>query len=245
MKIRKWILQADNPDADMTVINKLLQREKLYRFSEVDYAESAENYGSDYIPVGDIPFVEGWLKKNYNKKMVPIEVPECLRKEEFLRRGYQFVQKKDIPFLCKQKKFIKNVDRLKCFNSALYEGVIPSEKVIPDGKYLVSDWINIMSEFRVFVYQDEILAVQPYLGQPLVFPNPDVIKRMVDVYKKDMLRPGSYTMDIAVCKDQSSVLHTAILEIHPFVSCGLYGFQSPELPDMLEAGIRYYAETQK
>lgn len=47
-------------------------------------------------------------------------------------------------------------------------------------------------------------------------------------------------MDIAVLcrKDQSA--DTVILEIHSFVSCGLYGFTHPLIPDMLEAGIQYY-----
>lgn len=243
MKQRKWVLQNCSPDADRITIDKLLHQEKLCEFSEVVYADTPDGYGPEFIPVGDIPFVHSWLQSNYKKDMAPIEVPDCLRKQEYLFRGYNFMEKKDIPFGCKQKKFIKNVSRLKEFNNALYEGMIPSWSILPEGVYLVSDWINILSEFRVFVYKDKIQAVQPYLGMPLAFPEPFKIWRMVKDFTADPKRPGAYAMDIAVCKDNSSVVHTVILEVHPLVSCGLYGFCSMELPDMLAEGIRYYTET--
>lgn len=63
---------------------------------------------------------------------------------------------------------------------------------------------------------------------------------MIGEYSNDPKRPGAYTMDIAVSKDRDNLVHTVLLEIHPFVSCGLYGFCSPEIPDMLDEGIRYY-----
>lgn len=92
----------------------------------------------------------------------------------------------------------------------------------------------------MFVYRDQVLAVQNYLGASLVFPAAAKIIIMVSRYKEDKGRPEAYTMDIAVLcrKDQSA--DTVILEIHLFVSCGLYGFTHPLIPDMLEAGIQYY-----
>lgn len=241
MKRRKWLLQNHKSScADWAVLENLIHKDEIAQLSTVERADSAEEFGADYIPIGDIPFVEGWLRKNYGKSMEPIEVPECLRKEEFLKRMYYFVEKKDLPFQSRQKYFVKNVSGLKVFNSALYEGTMPGWNALPDGQYLVSEWLNILSEFRIFVFHDEILSIQPYLGMPLMFPDAEKIKSMVKEYEKDPGRPKAYTMDVAVSKHKDGVIHTVILEVHPFVSCGLYGFCSTEIPDMLEEGIHYY-----
>ena len=240
MKRRKWVLQNHKPDADWTVLENMIHIDEIMELSTVENADSAEGFDADCIPVGDIPFIAGWLWANYKKKMEPIEVPECLRKREFLKRGYCFVEKKDLPFGSRQKYFIKNVSGLKVFNSALYDGNVPGWDVLPAGKYLISEWLNILSEFRVLVFHDKVISVKPYQGMPLVFPDADKIKKMVNTYKDDPGRPGAYTMDIAVSKDKDGLIHTVLIEIHPFVSCGLYGFCSPEITDMLEEGIRYY-----
>lgn len=240
MKRRKWVLQNHTQDADWTVLEQLIHQDEILQLSTVEHADSAEAFGKDYLPVGDIPFISGWLQENYGKKMEPIEVPECLRKAEFLKRRYYFVDKKNLPFQSRQKYFIKNISGLKVFNSALYDGSIPGWNVLPEGRYLVSEWINIMSEFRIFVLHDQVVSIQPYLGMPLMFPNSDKIRKMIREYSGDPKRPGAYTMDIAVSKDKDDIVHTVLLEIHPFASCGLYGCCAPELPDMLEEGIRYY-----
>lgn len=240
MKRRKWVLQNHVQDADWAVLEQMVHRDSILQMSMVEHTDRVEGFGGDHIPVGDIPFVAGWLWQKYKKKMKPIEVPECLRKPEYLKRKYYFTDKKNLPFQSMQKFFIKNVSGLKVFNSALYDGGVPGWNTLPEGEYLVSEWINILSEFRIFVFHDQILAIQPYLGMPLMFPNPGKIRKMIGEYSNDPKRPGAYTMDIAVSKDRDNLVHTVLLESHPFVSCGLYGFCSPEIPDMLDEGIRYY-----
>lgn len=240
MKQRNWILQEiSSKDQDYVTIEQLVKRDALIECGSLAYAKDPVPYGG-FIPVGDIPFVESWLKSHYGKTMVPIEVPEVLRTREYLGRSYQFMDRDKLPSYESGHYFVKNVSKLKEFNSSAYEGRIPAPSTLPAGKYLLSEWIDIRSEFRVFVYHDQILAVQNYLGSPLVFPDADKIKKMVKCYKQDLYRPEAYTMDIAVIcqKDQSA--DTVILEVHPFVSCGLYGFNHPRIPDMLEAGVQYY-----
>lgn len=233
-------MQEHKPDADWTVLEEAIHRDELTQMSTVEHAASAEAFGPDCLPIGDIPFIEGWLWKNYQKKMEPIEVPECLRKPEFLKRRYYLAEKKDLPFNSRQKYFVKSISGLKGFNSALYDGVVPGWGVLPNGRYVVSEWIEFLSEFRIFVHHDRVISIQPYLGMPLMFPNAYKIRKMVKEYKNDTKRPGAYTMDIGVSRDREGVVHTVIIGVHPFASCGLYGFCSPEIPDMLEEGIRYY-----
>lgn len=148
-----------------------------------------------------------------------------------------------LPFHENGRYFVKNVSKLKEFNSSAYEGRIPAPSTLPAGTYLLSEWIDIRSEFRVFVYRDKILAVQNYLGFPLVFPDADKLVKMVEKYRGDDGWPEAYTMDVAVLCQKDQLAETVILEIHPFVSCGLYGFNHPLIPDMLEAGVQYYIKS--
>lgn len=245
MKKRNWVLQeVSSKNQGYVTIEHLVKRDALIECGRMVYAENPAPY-SDYIPVGDIPFVEAWLRSRYGKTMVPIEVPEVLRTREYLGRTYEFMDRNKLPSYEKGHYFVKNISKLKEFNSSAYEGRIPAPSTLPAGTYLLSEWVDIRSEFRVFVYFDKILAVQNYLGAPLVFPDAAKVLKMVEQYKEDKGRPEAYTMDIAVLcrKDQSA--ETVILEIHPFVSCGLYGFTHPLIPDMLEAGIEYYALRKK
>lgn len=53
---------------------------------------------------------------------------------------------------------------------------------------MVSDWIDICSEYRVFVYMDEFLA-KNHAGSPLVFPQAEKLERMVEQYKCNKERP--------------------------------------------------------
>lgn len=195
---RNWTLQnVVFKNQDYVTIEYLVKRDALIECGSLVYAEDPLPYGNS-IPVGDIPFVEMWLKKYYEKTMVPIEVPEILRTREFLGRTYEFMDRDKLPFYEKSRYFVKNVSKLKEFNFSAYGGRVPAPSTIPPGTYLLSEWVDICSEFRVFVYHDQILAVHNYLGAPLVFPDAAKIIKMVSQYKVDKRRPEAYTMDIAV-----------------------------------------------
>ena len=105
----------------------------------------------------------------------------------------------------------------------------------PDTNYVVSQKIKIYSEYRVFVWKNNIQAIQNYNGMPDVFPDIQTVKNMITTYSK-YPHPQAYTLDVAVTND----FQTAIMEIHPFVSCGLYGFYNEKIPDMLESGVNWY-----
>lgn len=51
-------------------------------------------------------------------------------------------------------------------------------------------------------------------------------------------RPKSYTMDIAILKEGSTI----ILEIHPVTSVGTYGYSSIDLLYMYKDGIDFYSK---
>ena len=251
----KFLLQTVNGEIrDVEVFNMKLLLDRFgakFRFGdkydliELEEIDNLPDSESKSIPIGTLQFVGKFLKKFYNiDNLNPIEVPKCLRKERYLKREYNIVSKDQLPEF--GRYFIKYVSKLKEYT---YIGDIkdlsdtpsefhPSKK---EGLYQISNIIDILSEYRVFVYQDEIQAIQYYDGNCLIFPDSKMINEMVNVYSLDKDRPQAYTMDIAVNKDNE----TCILELHPFVSCGTYGYDKKELLQMYRFGIDYYINVNK
>ena len=183
---------------------KLLKREKL-------------------IPVGNLIFVQQYL----DKKMKPIEVPEELRK--YLNREYHIIKGKDIPNEFKNENyFFKDADTLKKWNNALNPYDLTFDK---ETNYIVSKRVIFDSEYRIFIYDNEILGLKNYLGDILLFPDIDYIKDIINNYKG----PNAYTLDIGIHDGK-----TDLIEIHPFVSCGLYGFYDRNIIPMLKEGFNWY-----
>ena len=182
------------------------------------------------IPIGGIPFVESYLKIFHNIEMeYPIEIPPILRTDEFLKRKYSIVPAEEIPK--SGQYFIKDASQLKVFS---YNGELsmfltediftpneygfdPELRLNPNHLYQVSEIVNILSEYRVYVIRDKIEAIEFYNGNPCVFPDVNLINKASLLYSTQKDCPHSYSIDIMVT-DRGS----AITEIHNFTSLGLY-----------------------
>ena len=196
------------------------------------------------IPVGYLNFVQAGLDKiaGHHVEMTPIEIPLHLRK--FAGRDYRILPGKEIPQQCKTSDwFIKDASCLKNWNNLLMDGDC-SDYIKDDTMYVLSEKVEFVSEYRVFVHRGEVLAIQNYLGDPLIFPDSVRIKNMVSEYEENS-HPKSYTLDVGVMRKKSGNLKTVLIEIHPFVSCGLYGFYDPAILAMLEDGINWYFANSK
>lgn len=232
---------------DVEVFNArdLIQNSRtLNSYLLMDYTElkKTNNDYSDWIPIGTLEFVRTWLKKYKGiEEMKPIEVPEILREEKYLGRSYDIVSFEDLEL--KGYKFIKDIDKLKQFSFTGDLGNLDKndESIFISQNYLISNVVDIMSEYRVFVSDMSIKAIQFYDGDCTVFPNVSLLREMIGKYYLIQDRPKSYTMDIAVLKNG----RTIILEVHPVVSVGIYGYSSSELLNMYKNGIEYYCKTTK
>ena len=232
---------------DVEVFNArdLIQNSRtLNSYLLMDYTElkKTNNDYSDWIPIGTLEYVRAWLKKYKGiEEMKPIEVPEILREEKYLGRSYDIVSFEDLEL--KGYKFIKDIDKLKQFSFTGDLGNLDKndESIFISQNYLISNVVDIMSEYRVFVSDMSIKAIQFYDGDCTVFPNVSLLREMVGKYYLVQDRPKSYTMDIAVLKNG----RTIILEVHPVVSVGTYGYSSSELFNMYKNGIEYYCKTTK
>lgn len=197
----------------------------------------------DAIPVGNLEFIALWLKENYKKNMTPVEVPECLRCEEFLLRKYNIIKKSD--FSEPGYYFVKNASHLK---QGSFMGTImtPNDICIDDTNdlFVLSEEFLTKSEWRVYVINNRFFNIANYDGDPSLFPDMNKIRKMIFKYSiNDPNRPKSYTMDIMVGpkNKENQNMRTAILEVHPFVSVGLYtSLWDLSLLDAYEQGIEYY-----
>lgn len=227
---------------DVEVFNArdLIQNSRtLNSYLLMDYTElkKTNNDYSDWIPIGTLEFVRTWLKKYKGiESMKPIEVPEILREEKYLGRSYDIVSFEDLEL--KGYKFIKDIDKLKQFSFTGDLGNLDKndESIFISQNYLISNVVDIMSEYRVFVSDMSIKAIQFYDGDCTVFPNVSLLREMVGKYYLVQDRPKSYTMDIAVLKNG----RTIILEVHPVVSVGTYGYSEYALLNMYNDGIKFY-----
>lgn len=257
----KFILESiyanDKYDIDRAVmLNMLLDRQKR-GFDHVEIVSMQNlNYfdtlSKDIIPIGDLDFTRVCLRKSDNiQSLNPIEIPEILRNSHFIKREYQIIHGNDVPKT--GRYFIKSAQTLKDFTYlGSMENISESYdiKINPDELYVVSSIIeNVQAEYRVFVHRGKILGIKQYDGDPLTEITKQSIERLkqiVGVLSIDSQMPKSYTIDIMAYKnEQTGEMDFEIIEVHPIVSVGLYGFDSDKLLEMYVDGIRYYKEINK
>jgi hypothetical protein len=149
--------------------------------------------------------------------MHPIEIPPVLRTDEFLKRKYSIVKGSELP---KQGYFfIKNASKLKEFSYTGYIELLDKKinDINPEDFYQVSEVVNILSEYRVYVINKKIYAIAYYNGNPCIFPDINLIQKANLIYSIQPDYPNSYTMDVMINEKG-----TSIIEIHPLFSCGIY-----------------------
>ena len=202
---------------------------------------------SKIIPIGGNDYVDRWLQKYQHTTLKSLEIPEIFRSNrKFMARDYDIKQGKDIEprYLNGKEWFVKDITKPKLWNSLLYDGDL-SQYINPDHTYAISKRVPIISEWRAFVYKDEVQKCMHYAGDPLCMPT-KLIADAVEKYKEDDTRPKAYTIDAAVRELKNNVCQM-LIEMHPFVACGLYGFCDPVILEMWEAGYDWCCDamTQK
>jgi len=188
---------------------------------------------NDVIPVGSIEFVLKFLNDYYNIQNVkPINIPEQLMKSEYLKRKVWNVMTKLSWFNMENKNiFVKSNEKIKG-----YKDIIEPQGKCPSGDFIVSEEIEIESEWRAFVHKNKLVGLQNYLGDFTMFPDTNIISEMIKTYVDC---PPAYTLDVGINKQNG----TFIIEVHAFFSCGLYGFNDYNiLPKMLIQTFNWITE---
>jgi len=180
-------------------------------FQEHEFVLSEKVLEIDAVPVGTVEFVLGFLG-NKNIVLKPLNVPESLFK--YAGRKIKNGTEKNVTEL----SFVKSNDCIKFYTKFTSNP--------PEGNYQISEVVDIESEYRCFVFHNELVGLQNYSGSFEKFPCVETIKEMISDYKNS---PVAYTLDVGINKTG-----TFAVEVHNFFSCGLYGFSDKTVyPQML------------
>lgn len=181
-----------------------------------------------YIPVGSVDFVSEYLKKFYPDSvdaLKPLNVPEQL----FPYAGRDVVNVDSvedvIPYIG-ISVFAKSMDVIKHpSNRFVTPGInVDCQQLIGNQ---ISTFVDLVSEWRVFVFNGKMLDCRCYQGDVFTCPNKNTVNEMISAYTE---APKAYTIDVGV----TSYGKTVVVECHRFFSCGLYGFnQAHFYPAML------------
>ena len=101
-----------------------------------------------------------------------------------------------------------------------------------------SEIVDVISEYRVYVLQKKIECMCAFAGDPLVYPDAELIKKAVRMINSQPDSPKSYSLDLMV-----TPRGTAVTEVHNFLSVGLYTVDWDE--DLLNAyrdGMNYVTQ---
>lgn len=193
------------------------------------------NYAANYVPVGSVEFVyafiDRYIKPDGGSEIRPLNVPEVLM--PYARRlisnhtlsddrqeVYDYWRGNIGP---DGRIFVKSNDKLKsAFNDIYGTAALFDKFSLPNGNYQISSLIDIKSEYRCFVYNEELVGIQFYSGDFKVYPDVCEIQKMVRDYchNSEAKAPQAFTLDVAVTNGGE----TAVIEVHNFFSCGTYGF---------------------
>ena len=221
IRYHKW-LQGDDADVQVKYLNcKANDGVWLFR-----------PFHQHYVPVGSVEFVLSWMKCFGVSTPKPMNVPEELMIPSCVKRPILNGTHEDLNG--NGKWFVKSNDKIKGISGFFNE----NEYEFPEGNYQISDYIPILSEWRVFVYQGKMVGLQNYSGDFTVFPTVSEINYMISKFKS---APVAYTLDVG-----KNAYDTFVIECHDFFSCGLYGFAEHKIyPYMLYRWFHEYLNKNK
>lgn len=193
------------------------------------YRASTAQQGRYKVPVGSIEFVNHFLASQGMDPLQAMNIPPDLEQECFLgRRIFRDVSKEALPKL--EEKYgnllVKPAQRPK-----LFEAVRSGEfSAVPNDEPLFVSQIlkeTIVAEWRVFILRGRILDLRPYILDQWVCPD----RGMVGAMAKALSGYAALALDVAVLAGG----RTVAIESHPFISCGQYGFDGPDMIRMAKA----------
>jgi hypothetical protein len=185
-------------------------------YSDIERVSEGSYQG--FCPVGTLEFVQKILGRN----IVPLNVPASLLGKEWSGRdiwnydgGLSFKIGPDQHFF-KSRKVLKHPDN----------GIRASWPDNNDSVQVSSIVTDIVSEWRCFVKDGVLYGIQNYSGDFTKFPDTERILKMISQYEKSEPCPNSYTLDVYMAGNTRRNINrgTFVMEVHPFVSVGLYGF---------------------
>lgn len=181
------------------------------------------------VPVGSVEFVDGFLARQGLGQLQAMNIPPELEHERFLgRRVFRDVRKETLPQLEAEHGplLVKPGRRPKLFEAARASdlSVVPNDEPLFVSQLLQEP---IVAEWRVFILRGRVLDIRPYIMDRWVCPG----RAMVEDMARMLRRHAALALDVGVLETGRAVA----IECHPFIACGLYGFEGPNLLRMAKS----------
>ena len=231
----KYLLQTGCKELqfEMQQVESLLKEKRNSLISDVYYStleDLDEGIAGNIIPIGTIEFVETYLRLTVPgfEKENPIEIPEAISSWHncYLGRDYKIVPYEEIPK--EGRFFLKDVSTLKKFARIVRfpEELSILEELDKTALYQVSEVLDVLSEWRVYVIDGKVENVCCYNGDAAMPPEEYFLKAIEEIMRNPELNKQewlkSFTIDVAVYKGMDYKHKSAVLEVHNFTSVGLY-----------------------
>lgn len=169
-----------------------------------------------YIPIGSVEFVHKYMELCNIPIPPPINIPEelfslCIQEPLNVSPTEKMTTRWE--FFAKSNNLIKHP----------HNGL--TKKLIL-GNWQTTKPIDIISEWRCFIFKEKLIDFKCYSGDQFLIPTEKYINQCIKTYKS---APIAYTLDIAVTNpihpefDSFNLVDT-VIECHDFYSCGFYGF---------------------
>lgn len=182
------------------------------------------------IPIGTIEFAEKVMEKVYHvPRIEPVNIPLALQQKRFFKRNVAFASGADAVRALYDdwgvdELFVKSAYRVKADFTGVYKKSDSSAPYEDEPLLLVSEVLpmrtEMCSEWRAFVHHGKILDIKNYAGSPWVLPDRRLVE---DIAEAVGGRLKACTVDVMVTDEGE----TALVEVHNFISCGLYGAELP------------------
>ena len=215
------------PDNDWLISAYLGFKERGFKIILFQDAEEIP-FSKDNIAVDWIEDTYKYFEKNGISVRKSLNIPEELKKF----RKVEFMKMKDFLLDTRVPIFIKPDGKAKSFPSGVVKNnsnkKLLFSDVDPEESCMISEVIDIVSEYRCYILRGEIIGIYNYLGNIFKFPDPNSICDFLDAYKS---APIAYSLDVAV----TSANETIFLECNDAWSLGNYGLDAQKYSKMLEA----------
>lgn len=202
-----------------------LAGEKLYECSTILPLRRAKCI----VPVGSIQFINWYLHQQGMGALQAMNIPPELNYAPFLGRHiFQNVRKAELPKLETQygSLLVKPGLHPKRFplTRTQYRDEIPDDEPLFVSQELKEP---ILAEWRIFIMRGRIIAARPYFLEQWICPDRTIVLEMASALQSR----SAVALDVAALANG----RTVVIECHPFIACGLYGFEGPDMLKMAKA----------
>lgn len=194
---------------------------------EIKWEDEEIENPEEYCPVGSVEFCNSWFNNVFGKIAKPRNVPKELIKNVSSRRKIYFPDDfKDENWkkmFRGEKIYVKSMDTIKAEENGLYSKTDKALDKFILGNYQFSEEAEFLSEWRCFIYNNEIVDIKNYSGDPFIMPTKRQVKNKVEMFVN---APIAYTLDLAIAHNFGDMrgYNVEVVEVHDFFACGLYGF---------------------